>query len=105
MSAARDRQYERYGKSITNGEVVFEQLVKTSPISGVQQQILQDVCMKHGLSNRVHIKVIRLARTISDLDEEEVISDRAILEALKLRKVKIEVLPTVQGQVSTDYYG
>ncbi|WNF37368.1 YifB family Mg chelatase-like AAA ATPase [Bacillaceae bacterium IKA-2] len=92
VSAARDKQYQRYGKTITNGEVVFDQLVKTSPISSRQQQILQEICMEHGLSNRVHIKVIRLARTISDLDEEKVISDLALLEALKLRKVNIKEL-------------
>lgn len=87
VKRARDRQFERYGQCVLNAEVTYEQLIQNSPISDPQRSMLQDICMKAGLSNRVHIKVIRIARTIADLDGEDVISDQAIMEALKLRNV------------------
>jgi magnesium chelatase family protein len=85
--AARERQYARYGREICNGKVSFEQLIRTSPLSNTQQQRLQQLSMKYGLSNRVQIKLIRLARTISDLEGEDSVSDEALEEALKLRKM------------------
>ncbi|MEH7886355.1 hypothetical protein V7654_18810 [Bacillus sp. JJ1609] len=65
--AARERQYERYGKEICNSSVPFEQLIGSRPLTDSQQGRLQDLSMKYGLSNRVQIKLIRLARTISDM--------------------------------------
>jgi magnesium chelatase family protein len=87
---ARKRQYERYGLETTNGEVLFEQLVTTSLLSSSQQQLIEEICVKQGLSNRVHIKVIRLARTISDLQGDAIISDQAIVEAFKLRGINVQ---------------
>jgi len=43
--------------------------------------------MKDGLSNKVQIKIIRMARTISDMRGEQSISDSAIDEALTMRRV------------------
>ena len=48
--------------------------------------MITNVSVKQNWSNRVQIKVIRLARTISDLAGEERISDQAIWEAMKLRR-------------------
>ncbi|WP_245747373.1 magnesium chelatase subunit ChlI family protein [Anaerobacillus alkalidiazotrophicus] len=55
--------------------------------------------MEHGLSNRVHVKVTRIARTISDLNSEETISDQAIIEAFGLRGIK------VKGYQIGEYHG
>jgi magnesium chelatase family protein len=55
--AARERQYERYGKEICNGSVSFEQLISNSPITNKQQQYLQSLSIKNGLSNRVQKKL------------------------------------------------
>ncbi|MDQ0415597.1 putative ATPase with chaperone activity [Mesobacillus stamsii] len=52
-----------------------------------QQRRLQELSMKHDLSNRVQIKLIRMARTISDMRGEPFISDVASEEALTLRKI------------------
>ena len=90
VNRARDRQYERYGQGVLNAEVTYEQLIQYSPVSDPQRTMLQDICIEAGLSNRVHIKVIRIARTIADLDGEDVISDQAIMEALKLRNVSVK---------------
>ncbi|MGS2777514.1 YifB family Mg chelatase-like AAA ATPase [Robertmurraya sp. GLU-23] len=84
--AARERQYHRYGKEICNGRVPFEQLISNSPLTNQQQQFLQSLSIKQGLSNRVQIKIIRLARTIADLRGETSISDGDLHEAVTLRK-------------------
>jgi magnesium chelatase family protein len=87
--AAREKQYSRYGEGICNGSVPFEQLIKDSPLTTQLQQFLQDLSIQNGLSNRVQIKIIRLARTIADLNGEDSISDKALEEAMKLRKMKV----------------
>jgi magnesium chelatase family protein len=84
--AAREKQYSRYGKDICNGSVPFKQLIKSSPLTNQQQQYLQNLSIQYGLSNCVQIKVIRLARTIADLNGEDSISDEALEEAMELRK-------------------
>lgn len=49
------------------------------------------LCFSHSslyvISKRVHIKVIRLVRMIADLHGDEMITDEAVFEALRLRKV------------------
>ncbi|MBT2692586.1 ATP-binding protein, partial [Bacillus sp. ISL-55] len=87
VTEARERQYDRYGMEICNSSVPFEQLIGNRPLTECQQSQLQDLSMKHGLSNRVQIKLIRLARTISDMRGDQFISDVAIEEALKLRRI------------------
>ncbi|MGE6203842.1 YifB family Mg chelatase-like AAA ATPase [Guptibacillus hwajinpoensis] len=87
--AARERQYDRYGKEVCNGSVSFEQLTSSSPLTTLQQQNLQSLSSAQGFSNRVQIKIIRLARTIADLKGDDIISDQAIEEALLLRKISL----------------
>ncbi|MBW3110289.1 YifB family Mg chelatase-like AAA ATPase [Bacillus sp. MCCB 382] len=87
VSSARERQYVRYGREICNGSVPFEELIRNSSLTPGQQSELQQLSITQGLSNRVQIKIIRLARTISDLQGEESITDASINEALLLRRL------------------
>ncbi|MGM0877153.1 MAG: hypothetical protein ACQEWV_21015 [Bacillota bacterium] len=75
---ARDRQYNRYGREICNGSVPFEQLISNTPLTNQQQHYLQTLSIKQGLSNRVQIKIIRLARTIADIKGEDSLSDDSL---------------------------
>jgi magnesium chelatase family protein len=93
--AARERQYTRCWRDICNGKVSFEQLMRTSPLTNTQQQRLQQLSMKYGLSNRVQIKLIRLARTIADLKGEEAISNESVEEAMILRKMESQLHHTM----------
>lgn len=87
VKSARERQYDWYGKGICNGRVSFEQLITNSPITSKQQEYLQNLLIKHGLSNRVQIKIILLARTIADLNGDNSLSDEALEEEVTLRKM------------------
>lgn len=86
VSAARERQYTRYGSEISNATASNEKLLKFCQLSGEQQKMMQQWSSKHNWSTRVQMKVIRLARTISDLSENEHITNEAIWEAVTMRR-------------------
>ncbi|MBI0577949.1 YifB family Mg chelatase-like AAA ATPase [Neobacillus cucumis] len=86
VERAREIQYQRYQTEITNAKVQFEVLSQTSPLTSDQQKMLTNIALKQNWSNRVQIKIIRLARTISDLAGEKEITDTAIWEAMTLRR-------------------
>lgn len=85
VEAARNRQYERYGKELCNSRVSYDILQKTSPLTQEQQKIIHQLAAKRNWSNRTQIKIIRLARTISDLEGTTAITDHSIWEAVNLR--------------------
>ena len=84
---ARKRQYDRYGREVCNGRIPYEVLVSKSPLTKAQQTSLQRLAMKKNWSNRTQVKIIRLARTISDLQSSDTITDQSILNAIKLNEV------------------
>ncbi|MED3563089.1 YifB family Mg chelatase-like AAA ATPase [Bacillus xiapuensis] len=84
VEMAREKQYDRYGEEICNSRVPYEVLVKLSPLTSEQQRTLQQISIKKNWSNRTFIKIIRLARTIADLQGIREIKDQNIWEAIKL---------------------
>jgi magnesium chelatase family protein len=78
---ARMRQYTRYGKEICNGRVPYELLLKEN---SQHQHLIQHVAYKQNWSNRTQIKIIRLARTIADLQQNTIITEQNIWDAIKL---------------------
>ena len=81
---ARDIQYERYQSEINNARATYDQLLNGEGLRSNQQKMLQQWSSKYHLSNRVEIKIISLARTISDLQGNEHITDEALWEAMTL---------------------
>ena len=79
-------QYERYQEQICNAKVPFEKLSATSPLKENQLNMIRQVSAKQQWSNRVQIKIIRLARTISDLAGSRDITDESIWKAITLRR-------------------
>jgi magnesium chelatase family protein len=61
-------------------------LLERSPLSPNQKKFLNRVSRKANLSTRHQIKIIRLARTISDLSGETEITDQALEEATLLKQ-------------------
>ncbi|MGM0792451.1 MAG: ATP-binding protein [Bacillota bacterium] len=97
VSIARERQYERYGKMITNSSVPVETFMRMISLSEGQKRFLHNLAQKQHWSNRVHMKMIRLARTISDLRGENTISDESLWEAVTLRKTHQQNQPAKKG--------
>ncbi|WP_175640191.1 YifB family Mg chelatase-like AAA ATPase [Metabacillus schmidteae] len=86
VEKARERQYERYQERVSNAKVSFERLSKTSPLKEHQLNMIRQVSTKQQWSNRVQLKIIRLARTISDLEGSLEITDESIWKAITLRR-------------------
>ncbi|WP_308161324.1 hypothetical protein [Bacillus sp. ISL-46] len=87
MEEARNRQYDRYGMEVCNSRVPYEMLLRASLLTDTQQSTLQRLAIKKSWSNRTQIKIIRLARTISDLQASPTITDQSIWEAVQLNEV------------------
>lgn len=87
VKQAHERQFERYQDQMNNATVPFELLSKTSPLTEKQQRMIAQLSLKKQWSNRVQIKLIRLARTISDLAGEPNITDESIWQAMTLRRM------------------
>ncbi|MBP2242371.1 magnesium chelatase family protein [Cytobacillus eiseniae] len=81
---ARNRQSKRYGKDMCNGRVSYDILMKTSPPSEKVKQLMQQMAIKKQWSNRVQVKLFRLARTTADLNGEAQISESSLWEAMSL---------------------
>jgi magnesium chelatase family protein len=85
VEAARNRQSERYGKELCNSRVSYDELQKTSPLTQNQKKIILQLASERNWSNRTQIKVIRLARSISDLEGNSSITEESIWKAAHLR--------------------
>jgi magnesium chelatase family protein len=84
---ARDKQKTRLGQSRarTNAEMGVKDIDKLITLSKDVKDILNTTAKKLNLSARAYHRVIKLARTIADLDAKEEIEMKHILEALQYR--------------------
>lgn len=83
--AAREIQKRRFGTAMTNAEMDARMMQKYCPLSDECEQILERVINKMGLSARAFSRIIKLARTIADLDASPDIQPPHILEAVSFR--------------------
>ena len=89
VNKARKIQIERFkGTGITcNAKMTSALTRKYCQLSPTAEKILQTSFEKLGLSARAYDKVLKVARTIADLDESEAIENRHILEAIQYRSL------------------
>lgn len=76
-------------KARTNAELTSKDLVKTIKLSDEIKNILNESAKKLDLSARSYHRIIKLSRTIADMEGEEDIKENHILEALQYRPKKI----------------
>jgi magnesium chelatase family protein len=86
---ARAIQHERFGdgKLMTNAMMSHKQVEKLCPLDSASEEMLKHAMNEFGLSARAHDKIIKLARTIADLDNSEKITPAYIAEAISYRKL------------------
>jgi magnesium chelatase family protein len=82
---ARELQRERLGPSGSNACMTASQLREFCMIEQTSSALLEKAVNTYGLSVRGHDKILRVARTIADLEGSERILTKHILEALGLR--------------------
>ena len=87
--AARKMQAERYAGMgfSTNSNIPSKYMGQFCKVTPKGTQILKKVFDTMNLSARSYDKVLKVARTIADLDGEEVINDMHILEAVQYRNM------------------
>jgi magnesium chelatase family protein len=81
---AYQKQIARSGK--TNSELSGAELEKVVIITDKQKQILANAIDKLNLSTRAYIKVLKVARTIADLDDNNEVLDKHFIEALSYQR-------------------
>lgn len=84
---ARQRQAERYRQFNfkTNAELPAKLLNKFAPLTPSSQQLLNQTASRLVLSARAYHRIIKIARTIADLADQESINDDHLLEAIQYR--------------------
>lgn len=85
VQKARDAQYQRFSRSRTNAEMTSAEVKKICPLTDDVQAILQKAISQLSLSARAYYKIIKVARTICDMEGTEKITRNAILEAIQYR--------------------
>jgi magnesium chelatase family protein len=87
VAAARQRQRARSESrgAPSNAQLTLEALRQVARPPAAGQKLLKDAVDRLGLTGRGLDRLLRLARTIADLDDREAVRTRDILEALHFR--------------------
>jgi len=85
---ARERQMERYRnekKTYANAQMMPKMLRKFCGISADGEKLLENAITRLGLSARAHDRILKVARTIADLEGVENIEPKHLSEAIQYR--------------------
>jgi magnesium chelatase family protein len=85
--AAREIQCRRFSGTATrhNGQMSHRQIRTFCPLDDAGSNLLRATMTELGLSARAHDKILRLSRTIADLDNSERIQPAHVSEAINYR--------------------
>lgn len=87
VEAARVRQSERFRGAAkqTNSQMTSRQVRQVCQLDSPSRDLLESSVNEQGLSARAHDKILRVARTIADLDGAESIRQEHVGEAVNYR--------------------
>jgi magnesium chelatase family protein len=87
VKLARTAQRKRFNGSVTrqNAHMSHRQIREHCKLDDAGASLLQSTMTEMGLSARAHDKVLRVARTIADLDSSEKITSSHLSEAVNYR--------------------
>ncbi len=88
---ARERQRERCERMglppLYNAQLPPKLLREVCPLDGEAKELLRTAIQSLGLSARAHDRIVKVARTIADLEGSEVLRPRHIAEAITYRSL------------------
>lgn len=89
---ARKIQLERYKNEdiLTNSELTSKLIKKYCQINDSLKELLKAAAIKYQLSGRRYDRILKLARTIADLDSSKEIGQIHLMQALQYRMFNIE---------------
>lgn len=89
VQAARELQQRRFaGTKITcNARISSKLLHEVCPTSDDARELLKNVFEKMGLSARAYDRILKVSRTIADLDHSELIEKKHIAQAVQYRSL------------------
>jgi len=88
VTAARRRQWERLREEpscFSNAQLDGELLDATCELESSARTLLKRAVSRFGLSARAHVRIVRVARTIADLEGAEKLSAEHVAEAVQYR--------------------
>ena len=89
VCAARELQHRRYGEDAgairCNAQLDARTLARACPMSSAARELLLLSCERLKLSNRAYTRILKVARTIADLEGASEISDAHVSEAVQYR--------------------
>lgn len=89
VNLARQIQIERYKeeKIYSNSQLTPKLIEKYCKLNKKSRELLQIAFNKLGLSARAYVRILKVARTIADLDKSENIEEKHIAEAIQYRSL------------------
>jgi magnesium chelatase family protein len=99
VSLARERQARRFaGEAIrVNADLDARLLRRYIALEPAAEELLREAHLRGGISARGHARVLRVARTVADVDASEHVGRRHVLAALELREALPTGAPRVQA--------
>ncbi|MEM9303792.1 MAG: YifB family Mg chelatase-like AAA ATPase [Pseudomonadota bacterium] len=94
VQRARERQLERQG--CLNSQLGADRLDRVVPLSGRDLALLESACERLGLSARAYHRLVKLARTIADVENVPAVNARHLTEALQYRRLDRRPAVTVR---------
>jgi magnesium chelatase family protein len=94
VQQARDRQLERFGAAngtLCNAHMSRKLLQKHCALEPATLDILETAMRNLGLSARAYDRILKVARTIADLDGDEVVGPPAVAEAITYRTLDRDI--------------
>lgn len=88
VRAARNRQVQRYKGErnvYANAQMLPKMIRKYCGISADGEKLLENAILRLGLSARAHDRILKVARTIADLDGVDGIEPKHLSEAIQYR--------------------
>jgi magnesium chelatase family protein len=88
VGRARDGQAARFGnRRLTNARMTHRQVKKFCALDDAGESLLKQAMAEMGLSARAHDKILRVARTIADLDAADAVTVTHLSEAVQYRRL------------------